>query len=276
MLKQIFILSALAFSAMISTAAKLENPTIFSATSANAAKMASIRMSRGEPQKLGNGVVQSFVSLDACRNPVSIGVTFTKAALSGLPKISQEYALSPPSAASASAFQYVLITWNPQGHQPTGIYDVPHFDFHFYSLSPTERQQIKAIGDDRIKALKLPLPAFIPPDYIPEPTPPAPGEGRHWIDTRSPEFRGQPFGKTFIYGTYDGEIIFAEPMLTKDLLETHPNTREAISLPAAYAKSAYYPTHYGINYDRTQQVYSVSLDGLTFRSQSLLHDHHKR
>lgn len=286
MIKYLSVVSALVLAATTATATRLAGYTSIPNPASVIASMNTSVMAPdkrepgtsvyGEPQPLGNGTVRSFISLDANKNPLSIGVTFTKEALSGLPTTSGEYALSLPPAASSSAFRYVLITWNPQGHQPTGTYDVPHFDFHFYSLSPTERQRITAVGDDRVKVLKNPAPAFIPTSYTPEPTRPAPGEGRHWIDTRSPEFRGQPFTKTFIYGTYDGAIVFAEPMLTKVFLESYPNTSEAISLPKAYSQSAYYPTHYSVNYNQNQKVYSVSLDRLTFRSQSNLQNEENR
>ena len=38
--------------------------------------------------------------------------------------------------------------------------------------------------------------------------------GWHWIDPLSPEFTGQPFSKTYIYGYYGGELSFVEPMIT--------------------------------------------------------------
>ncbi|URD53416.1 DUF5602 domain-containing protein [Chroococcidiopsis sp. CCNUC1] len=219
-----------------------------------------------KPEQLGNGVIRSFITLDAKKNPSTIGVTFTKEALSNLPATPREYELSLPPEASASAFRYVVITWNLQGHQPLDVYNPPHFDFHFYSLGAEERKKITANGDDLIKVYKAPLKKSLPTDYIPEPTNPAPGEGRHWVDSKSSEFRGLPFTKTFIYGTYNGEIVFGEPMLTKSWLETQPNFTEAIKLPEAYSKSAYYPTSYSVKYDRTQQVYTVSLDRLMFRS----------
>src|SRR5215203_1934383 len=39
----------------------------------------------GESRKLGNGSIRSWVKLDGACNPRAIGVTFTEAALTGLP-----------------------------------------------------------------------------------------------------------------------------------------------------------------------------------------------
>jgi hypothetical protein len=32
----------------------------------------------------------------------------------------------------------VGLNWNPHGHIPPGVYDLPHFDFHFY-IEPIEK-----------------------------------------------------------------------------------------------------------------------------------------
>ncbi|MDZ4877972.1 MAG: hypothetical protein CLLPBCKN_007407 [Chroococcidiopsis cubana SAG 39.79] len=149
---------------------------------------------------------------------------------------------------------------------------LPKFVKFCNSLGAEERKQITANGDDLIKVYKAPLEKSLPRDYIPEPTNPAPGEGRHWIDSKSPESRGLPFTKTFIYGTYNGEIVFGEPMLTKSWLETQPNFTEALKLPEVYSKSAYYPTSYSVKYDQTRQAYTVSLDRLMFRSSKSFED----
>ena len=63
-----------------------------------------------------------------------------------------------------------------------------------------------------------------------------PRMGLHWADAAAPEFSGQPFVKTFIYGSYDGAFIFAEPMLTKAYLESKPvATATPVKVPAQYA-----------------------------------------
>lgn len=222
----------------------------------------------GEQYSIGDGVIRPFVTLDTKNHLTAIGVTFTETVLAGLPSIPVEYELALPPQASASAYRYVVLNWNPQGHGPIGIYDVPHFDFHFYSLSGKERQNITATGDDLAKVSKAPPPEFIPTGYVLEPTPPAPREGRHWMDSNSPEFHGQAFTKTFIYGSYDGEIVFVEPMFTKVFLETKPNMTESIGLPVAYPQTAYYPARYSVKYNRAQQSYTVSLDALTWHQGS--------
>ena len=55
------------------------------------------------------------------------------------------------------------------------------------------------------------------------PAPGVPLMGVHWIDVRSPELQGmfgkpeayKPFTTTFLYGSWEGRFIFAEPMITR-------------------------------------------------------------
>lgn len=220
----------------------------------------------GEKKPLGNGMVRSWVTLDDKGNPLAIGVTFSEASLSGLPNAnSTEYMLALPEKASTTAFNHIGFNWNPKGHIPPGIYDVPHFDVHFYLISMEERNGITAAGEDMAKITKNVSSDFIPDGYVAAPGGGGPRMGAHWIDPAAPEFNGQRFTKTFIYGFYDGKMVFMEPMVTMAFLETKPNTNDAIKLPASYPKSAYYPTRYSVMYDAAAKEYTVSLEGMMLR-----------
>lgn len=217
----------------------------------------------GETTSLGNGMVRSWVTLDDDGNALAIGVTFTEMALSGLPiENSTEYDLALP--ASAMPFNHIGLDWNPKGHIPPGIYDKPHFDFHFYMISPEERNSITATGDDMVKLSKNVSPEYIPESYVPTPGG-EPRMGAHWIDPTSPEFNNQSFTKTFIYGFYDGKMVFVEPMVTKAFIETKPNTTDLIKVPAKYPEKGYYPTRYRVAYDANAKEYTVSIEGMTLR-----------
>ncbi|MGH9768697.1 MAG: DUF5602 domain-containing protein [Blastocatellia bacterium] len=225
----------------------------------------------GEATPVGNGIVRSWVTTSADGKPTAIGVTFTEAALSGLPQsltpglIWTEFLLPLPPEASATGFNHVGLNWNPKGHDPEGVYKVPHFDFHFYLTSPAERERITTRGDDLEKCRK-PLPAeFVPEGYVLAPASEEPGMGSHWVEPNSHEFHGKSFTHTFIYGSYDGRMIFLEPMITKAFLETRPNITVPIKLPAKYQKPGYYPTQYNVKYNPESREYTVSIDGLTIR-----------
>jgi hypothetical protein len=186
-------------------------------------------------------------------------------ALSGLPiENSTEYMLALPEQASVTPFNHIGLDWNPMGHVPPGIYDKPHFDFHFYMISPEERNSITATEQDMVKLSKNVSPEYIPEGYVPTPGG-VPRMGAHWIDPTSPEFNNQSFTKTFIYGFYDGKMVFVEPMVTKAFFETRPNTIDIIKVPTKYPMKAYYPTRYRVKYDSNAKEYTVSIEGMTYR-----------
>ncbi|MEW6601870.1 MAG: hypothetical protein AB1499_12935, partial [Nitrospirota bacterium] len=78
-------------------------------------------------------------------------------------------------------------------------------------------------------------------------------------------FNKQPFTKTFIYGFYDGHMIFVEPMMTKAFLETKPNVADRVRLPKSYSKHAFYPASYKVKYNAADREYEISLESLMFR-----------
>jgi hypothetical protein len=223
----------------------------------------------GAAKPLGNGAARSWVKLDPDGNPTAIGVTFDEAALDGLPaelpqgQVRTELSLVlPPQAAP---FEHIMINWNPHGHEPDHIYTVQHFDFHFYLIGEQERSRITARGDDLIKAQRRPSAEFVPEGYVYAPNSEEPRMGAHWIDPLSHEFHGHAFTKTMLYGSYDGRIIFVEPMITRAYLLTKPDMTEPIKLPARYAKPGYYPTQYSVKYDAEKKEYTVSIEGMTRR-----------
>lgn len=220
---------------------------------------------------VGKGTVRSWVTLDERGNPTAIGVTFDEAALDGLPadaphgQLGTEYVLALPPEAGATAFDHVLMNWNPHGHQPSTIYDVGHFDFHFYTINQQERTQITAKGDDLAKTQRRPPAEFVPEGYVYAPNSEEPQMGAHWIDPVSHEFHGQAFTRSLLYGSYDGQIIFVEPMITRAYLLTKPQVSEPLKLPAKYSKPGYYPTRYSVRYDQVKKEYTVALEGMTLR-----------
>ena len=225
----------------------------------------------GETKPLGRGQVRSWVSLDGKGNPTAVGLTFSEAALSALPtepppgELGTEISLGLPAEASKTAFKHIGLNWNPKGHVPVNIYDTAHFDFHFYMIAEAERNAITATGDDLLRAKKQPAAEFVPEGYIYVPDSEHARMGAHWVNPLSKELQGQTFTSTFLYGSYNGSLIFGEPMITKAFLETKTNLTELIKLPAQYARRAFYPTKYSVRYDPVTREYTVALEGMTLR-----------
>ena len=245
------------------------------ATKAPAAKApavpAVVKTYYGEKKAVGNGSVRSWVGVDKSGTPVSMGVTFAEATLLGLPMqfpkddIGWEWNLALPKEVSVAPFDHVAFYWNPRGHIPDGIYNVPHFDIHFFMVPEPQRGEITAMNYNLEKCFKLPPQEYIPAGYILPPQTEHRRMGVHWADPGSHEFHGHDFTATVLYGSYDGQVNFIEPMITRTYLETRPNYTAEVKQPAAYAQPGYYPTAYTVKFVPESAEYVVSLDGLTVR-----------
>lgn len=205
---------------------------------------------------VGKGHAWSWVEADNGNNPVNIGISFEKNAFVSLPDSGKaddyeeeyEYILPLPAQTILPTFNTVVINWNPHGHTPVGIYDKPHFDLHFYMMTESERVKIPEYEADSAKFLNYPAAAYLPATYIPIPHG-EPRMGTHWADATSPELspsNPQPFTQTFIYGSYNGNVTFYEPMATLAFLTTTSFYTRDIPQPAKFNKDGYYPTRMSV------------------------------
>ena len=167
--------------------------------------------------------------------------------------------------ASVTPFNHVGLGWNPNGHEPDPIYGRPHFDFHFYMMTPQEVDAIPPYQVDSAKFKNWPAPAYLPANYF-NAGGGVPKMGAHWVDLTSGEFNGKTFTETFIYGGYDGKVTFYEPMITLEFLKNNNNFERSIPQPAKVQKSGWYPTKMKII--KHDGLTDVILDGFTFRQQS--------
>lgn len=227
----------------------------------------------GPAAALGDGTVRTYIEMEG-DVPVEVGVALSRSALEGLPgphdpggveiephHFSFEHVLELP-ADNPTAFRHVTVNWNPGGHEPPGIYDRAHFDFHFNMISDAERRAITRDDPDfDAKGARHPAEQYMPAGYVAIPGA-VPMMGAHWIDPRSPELNGEPFSQTFIFGSWDGRLIFAEPMITKAYLESGPDFEAALPVPQKVEEPGYYPTRYGIRWDEAAQEYRIGLEGL--------------
>lgn len=219
----------------------------------------------GPAVAMGGGTARSYVTLDRAGAPTDLGLALSETALTGLPNATAEFVLALPSQASATPFKHAVINWMPVGHPPPMVYTVPHFDFHFYTITNAERVGI-VLGDSVLAARMARLPAaeFVPAGYILGAASVA--MGQHWRDPEAPELKGEPFTKTFIYGSYDGAMIFGEPMVAMSYLETKPAAVVTpLKLPAQYAVRGYQATSYTVDFDAGAKEYRVALSGLVQR-----------
>ncbi len=231
---------------------------------------------KGPEVQVHNGKAWTWIQFSKTGLPERMGVTITDAALNSLPvggdgeaghdhSGENNWVLKLHPKAGVTAFDHVGLDWNPMGHEPEPIYGKPHFDFHFYMMSPEAVAAIPPYEMDSLKFKNFPAPAYFPANYI-NPGGGVPQMGAHWIDVTSSELNGQPFTQTFIYGSYDGKVNFYEPMITLDFLKTNSNFERTIPQPAKVQKNGYYPTKERVV--KHDGVTEIVLDGLVYRSQS--------
>jgi len=219
----------------------------------------------GPVNGIGGGSARSYFTLDRSGTPTELGVLLTEGTLTGLPAATTEFVIELPSQASVTPFKHAVVDWQPSGHPPPMVYTVPHFDVHFYMITQAERAGI-VLGDADLAARMVRQPAaqFVPSGYVAGMA--SARMGMHWNDPSAPERNGQPFTQTFIYGSYDGAFIFAEPMVAKSYLETKPAAVVTpIRLPEKYAAVGYQPTSYTVAYDAATKEYRIALSDLVRR-----------
>lgn len=256
----------------------------------------------GHRVAVGAGSISTFARFDPAGRPSAIGIELTADALESPPvaqsdlhnctdidqdgtvakpeecRLWHEFVVPLPGRVATNAevpFRWALVNWNPEGHIPPEIYTRPHFDVHFYMVPIAEVMAIRS-GDcgpeyvrcDQFETAKKPVPPnYVHPDYE-DVNAVAPAMGNHLIDLTGPEFHGEPFDRAWIYGAYDGHIIFYEEMVTQALLRSRPETCFAIKQPEAFERSGYYPTASCIRYDEARDRYQVAMEEFELREAS--------
>jgi len=215
----------------------------------------------GPTVPIGNGVARAWVQENGNGEPVAVGINLSEKALQNLPQEPAAFVLQFPPNKGMYFYKHMLVDWNPDGHEPPGVYDVPHFDFHFYTITNEERLEIGPAGAPGFD--NLPGPQYVPPAYIRIPGG-VPQMGTHWADVLSPEFNGGVFTKTFILGSWDGSFIFYEPMITREYLLSNPDAVTPVRQPAAFQQDGWYAADYKVSYSASPKQYTIALQNLTF------------
>jgi len=254
---------------------------------------------------MGDGYLRT-ATVTRDERPLALGVTFPATALSSLPQevsdgkhcfdkngdgvadlhtecaVGHEHVLDLPTGFAQridSPFGWALVNWNPEGHPPPEVYDVAHFDVHFYIQPLWERNNIDPgpcpiLIDcaDYEQAIK-PVPEQYVPSEFEDVGAIEAAMGNHLVDVTGPEFQGEPFTHTWIFGAYGGEITFYEAMITKEWFDRQragraPSRCAPIKQPLAWQVAGWYPTRYCMEYRENRDDFVVSLEGFVYREAS--------
>jgi len=223
---------------------------------------------RGPEVTMGNGKANAFFKTDNNNTPLEIGFEMTMEALTGLNQDPATPALSTfvlpldQKSLDLTPFDHLVINWQPHGHPPVGLFNVPHFDFHFYTISLADRLAIPPYSPATAAKMDLlPSTGFIPVSYQPDPGG-IPAMGKHWID---PADR-VALSHMMIYGSYDGQVNFIEPIVTLAVLQAGNTITKPYAQPEKFAKTGkWYPTVYNIYKDQKTHQHYVTLSDFVKR-----------
>jgi hypothetical protein len=226
-----------------------------------------INIFKGPEVQMGNGKVRSWISINHAGFPLEIGIEITDAALNGLPQDPEDFQAATfilplhQKANAITPFDHIVINWNVHGHEPEHVFDVPHFDFHFYMISLQDQMAIPPYEVAPAGFDNLPPNNYWPDLYVPTPGG-VPQMGKHWVNTTF----APPFTKTMIYGSYNGKFTFVEPMIIRDFLLQGTSYSETYPQPHVFIPTnKFYPTKYNIYKDPVTEKHYVTLSDFVWR-----------
>jgi hypothetical protein len=267
---------------------------------AAAAWRAASRTLEGAEVAVGNGTARMFVEVGPRGEPRVLGIALTEPALTGLATrmnttsrcfdknedgsvthgeclgdYQADLALPAATTDLGLPVRWATVNWNPEGHQAPAppVWSAPHFDFHFFMVEPALIHGIRTgpcaefIHCEDAARAGTPLPEQHAPEGYVDVGAAVAAMGNHLVDSRDPELADPTLGfsHTFIYGTFDGKLIFLEPMVSHSFLSSRPQQCRPVRAPKAYATTAYYPTTYCVRHDAASATYRVTLEGLVHR-----------
>ncbi|MEO6583708.1 MAG: DUF5602 domain-containing protein [Ferruginibacter sp.] len=214
----------------------------------------------GPQTQIADGKARSFFIMNQEGLPVELGIEITAGAFAGLPAEGHTAYQLPlhQKAQDATPFDHIVMNWNPNGHPPFFLFSEPHFDFHFYTITKAAQLAIPDYTPGSQHDI-LPLPSYWPVGFFPTDG----GEaemGKHWVNPLI--LMPGNFTHTMIYGSYNGAMIFVEPMITLAYLQSLSPQKVSVpyNQPMVYMESnTWYPTVYNMYTNEDKSKYYVTL-----------------
>ncbi len=229
---------------------------------------------------IGDGEVRTFVTVDENTDDKMVGAEFTPGILNAEPLPTEHVLYSVPIPDHEDIpFNWLGLDWEPGGHYPGDKYAIPHYDFHFYFPTETVISQIPENGlppeevpDSELYTYPL-AKDMVPPDYF-RTNYTFPYMGEHLYNAGDPQYNGGAFGNTFVYGHFQGNLIFMEPMITVPYFEqlragegnsemgqldgVDRTDRRELNSPERFHEAGEYPTEYTVKYHEDRDVFTVT------------------
>lgn len=164
---------------------------------------------------------------------------------------------------------HVQIDYYPSGHAPD-MYKAPHFDLTFFAISAADQDKIDCTDTTETGPEHLPgsfvsdKPGLAPDGGC------TPKMGIRATDIASPEYdmvNRHPFDKTMAVGFYGGNLIFIQPMITREQLLKKEDFTFSLATPPYLGKAALYPTVFTATYDTAKDMYHFVLSKFVHMTQ---------
>lgn len=222
---------------------------------------------QGERQTINGAEVSSWARVDLTGQVTQAGLTLPMSSIQNASSTGAHSVVQvsfPDRVQQTTFLNHVSIDWNPQGHEPPGRYDVPHFDMHFHGGTKAAANAIDCSDLSQID------PAKVPQGWVPPVPPGAPAQnfcvptmGFHSLpetEFASPGvIKPGHFDKVMIVGTYKQQFIFLEPMVTRELLLTKQNFTLPVPMPRNLGRTTRYPTKFEAVWDNAKNAYQFIL-----------------
>jgi hypothetical protein len=168
----------------------------------------------------------------------------------------------PAEVARATGFDHLGVNWELHGHPPA-LFLTPHFDFHFYTITPDEVAAIDCA--DRRKPAQLPAAYSLPDVDIPDMGTLVglcvPHMGMHSMPTVELD-ETTPFGASMLVGYYGQDLVFLEPMISQAKLAQAATFPMAIPALPETQPGVVWPSHFEMVYDAETRAYRLTFSGL--------------
>jgi len=212
--------------------------------------------------------ITSWAKLDADGRVIEAGITLPLAVMENAPADhhrdtpSADVRIDFPAVVRETTFlDHAGFFWEAQGHFPDQRYGVPHWDFHFFSVSAADADAIDC------RDLSQVAPEEIAPGWLPAVPPGAPAidfcvpaMGFHSLPASefqaSGDIQADPFDMVMIGGYYGGDFVFVDPMVTQAVMLQRSSFGLPMPVPPGIEGGAY-PTTFEAIYDPSVDAYHL-------------------
>jgi hypothetical protein len=214
----------------------------------------------GESTEVGGLAAHSWALMDDAGTVTQVGFSVDREKAESM-TIGVAIPLSlPAEVVEQTLFDHIQIDFMNEGHTP-GPFLVPHFDFHFYTVTSDEILAVDCVDEPMPDESRMPAPYIIPDTAIDPTGTCVPAMGVHAINPTSPELAPESttaFTEHFILGYHNGEMTFIEPMIAQSVLAAGTELSGDVPRPATYGKTTLYPATWSLALSADGTEYEVS------------------